>query len=625
MKRRIYAIAAAIMIMLPSTVVAEATFEKTYDFNIQSLTTGQNETYNIMEEPTTTNEDTWSYRPPGVYWGAHIREGRHRLNQVTDELTYYALSTNITLDAADIMSGASVMTVRTPAHVDDSWTWGELQIWRISETTDYNIVNWWTGEDDATGLFRHWWPWLDFTGSATLVYMSQRNQGGTSGLLWANDTAITADGDNHYTIGQRMYVKCTGAFTPGKYVFYWVQKCVQDKQVSNYWSTEADLGEDGLDTQVSFHAQNSLLQVVTNETRNETADAGWSLVAEEGMGAGVTGYKKTFLPGQRILINHTFDSLIILGFINFMLPFQMEGSNEKLNATIQLYNGSLTKIGETTSDQWNGWLYCNSSSPEIGEDFSILIILHESATLTLGMRDIGETAKWEIWNTAANRPDAVIWLDLWHTMYKADYIWNQTDPTPQINETDESMPEDYEVNLAGRWVGLGGLIYIGGYLLQLAGYEDLAAEFHDVGKESIIGTIIEGLRQAGQAAITVINGWIDSASDWITAAGEWLYDVGREIVGVLEIVMDAIIWFAGFIFNMAAIAISFILGLFLVGGTLMMSLGIEALILGMVGVKLEEDPFRDAASLFFLKPMKQIAATGGRAAKSGFRIIRKVK
>jgi hypothetical protein len=548
------------LIVLPHFVSATTYETVTEQINIQPEG-DVDEKWNMLNETSRTNEETWNPRPEGVFVGGVVPESLFQTNVIAGEHAHLVLLNEFEFQSNYMMSGSSEFVVRLPVHTEsNSWIDGYFNIYSLDDDTTYKV--------DYRSLYN---VVVYFTGDAQMVYSSH---------IYSNDTEITSDYDNYYTMDERTYVMVKCPIVPGqRYLFEANLEYEQDNPPKWYFSS-SDVASDGhTKSTITIYYQEAPDQKYL-DTNTIDVDLGWSFVFQKGFGNTISGINKYFNKNDALYFysyvpsSKTFTNKVV----NLMIPFFSDSENISMEVRVWDTVAALNLVINVTDD-FTDFILLNSSvmSHSSGDDqdnwWIVKIRFNESVRIKFPMFDLKDKDQKIQFSTAPNYnnqadendmeyfeicsegyyPDLDndwsgrydrVWFMLMHSLRIDNTTWQQVTlelPILETSGTEGDMGNKIWIDLLA--IGLvvaggvlivssvitGGATAVPGVMLITSGVLVWIGNNKEFIRESAIGTYVRNL--------------LTSVWNTLVGIGKWLWQIGEMIVGAITWIVEQIIYY----------------------------------------------------------------------------------
>ena len=548
------------LIVLPHFVKATTYEVITEQINIQPEA-DVDEKWNMLNETSRTNEETWNPRPAGVFVGGIVPESLFQANVIAGEHAHLVLLNEFTFQSNYMMSGSSEFVIRLPVHTEDnSWISGYFNIYSLDDGTTYK-ADYMATYDIVTY----------FTGDAQMVY---------SRHIYSNDTEITSDYDNYYTIDERTYITVKCPIIPNqRYLFEANFKYVQDSPFKWYFSSSDVASDDNNKSTTTIYYQEAPDQKYL-KTNSIDADLGWSFVFQKGFGNTISGIDKYFnkddvlyfysyVPSSKNFTNKV---------VNLMIPFFSDSKNISMQVkvwdTVPAYNLVINVTDDFTDFiLLNSSIMSHSSSDDQDNWWQVKIRFNESVRVKFPVFDLKDKDQKTLWETAPaydNQADENdmeyfeicsesyypnldkdwegrydrIWFMLMHSLRIDNTTWQQVTlelPSLETSGTQGDMGNKIWVDLLAVGLVVAGAVLIGGSIITGGATAIPGIMLITSGVLVWIGNNKETIRGVINQVGTTLRNVLSPIWNTLVGIGKWLWQVGEMIVGAVQWVVEQII------------------------------------------------------------------------------------
>lgn len=333
---QVFAIAMVALLIIPQYVKAEVLVEQDVLLNAPSVNQDEyDETVNIANDSAKQNAQTWDPTYQGIWIGGSTRESLFKFNQVTTDYSTLCLSWEAQFSTNQIMNGASTVVVRLPIYSStDDIHHAIMEIYKIPTTDSYTFLSTTPTAPSYIGVD------VAFTDPANTYLVWTTPHTPEILLLHPDDNDVT-DGDDYYTIDDRMYVTVRAPIIPNELYLFILEVVYKAESRFKVYFSPNDVVSDGI---FNSHISKYIITAPDTaifETDNYTIDLGFSFDFRTGIGGNVVSKDFYLYEGDRIQFyiyvpwgNYTY------GYHSIMIPFRTE------NGTAAFEFMSIEPLGE---------------------------------------------------------------------------------------------------------------------------------------------------------------------------------------------------------------------------------------------------------------------------------------
>jgi len=579
---------------------------------------------NIANDTIAYNIDSWNPRPEGIFVGGTIQESLMQLNEVgIDTRNYLSVATLMKFDSAFLSNGASQFVVRLPLHITDVEAdypvYLALEIYSVTSST-FSFSGGGLGSA----------PVIHYTGSLKAECADVANFFAHTDSVYPEPISTTIDHDS-WVSENRAYVRIVAPIKTTELYLFVVNTVYPVSVPFQFYWNPSDLCSDNITSSHIAYAWNIAPDQNLFRDYPINADAGWSFVFQEGLGANSRDwsyyYEKYSVIHWHKWLRANAGGPNATGAFTFVMEFR------KNSSTPLIYNLTVDAIqpwgspGGTTIHLLSASYWNTKSAIDViiaGNPVSNTIVTYSGWVLLEIFLQVQNAGRIQIMleydqespaTTPANyfeilRPYSS-GLPL-YTGYKEQQAWfspfcSVALANTTYNRTDELVPVTHKGFWSGvgswwdkHWVDvLGVIMIVGGAILVATG---VGAGW---GVVLIAGGISLLLYHNIDFIRNAVDHFLGMIIDAIQGIGNWLYKLGMMIWKALQWLVDKIIYYGAILIGMLMIAVA--LAIFIT------PLYMEIKILGAIHYMVLGDMERASASMGgALAPVKQGASLIGK-------------
>ena len=583
---QILAISIVAILLIPQFVKAEVLSEQEIILNAPSVNQSEyDETVNIANDSAKQNAQTWDPTYEGVWVGGSTKESLFKFNQVTTDYSTLSLSWEAVFSTNQIMNGASTLTVRLPIYSSSDDIYHVLMsIYKIPTTDSYSF-----SASPAISPPTYVGVDVTFTDPANTYLVWETPHNLNTFFLHPSDTQIT-DGDDYYTIDNRMYVTVRAPIIPNERYLFLVEAVYKTESRFKVYFSPNDVVSDGI---LVSHISRYVItapDTASFYSSNYSIDLGFSFDFRTGIGgnvvskdfylnAGDTIFFSIFVPGGNQ----------VYGYHSIMIPFRTE------NGTAAFQGMAIEPVGEDqlwvrdTLTIYRDYVFaCSNSQENVSSTdweasvFQIMLVSSWDQRVSFIFEDlpyshsgdtsdrsrsiitanITETTEIQFWETDVSQ----FWGMRLYCSYLITDNYIETPEIASLSAWDEKYAHENEKSTF--WDELGFCLLVAGSVLLAT------ATF-------LLAPIILPAVVAGLAIVAILNYYksdiinaagglwnsitgglrniLDTIWNGLKAIGEFLWSVGEFIYNVLKWAYEMIVEYGTIILGLLIIGVAMLL------------------------------------------------------------------
>lgn len=571
------AIGIIVVILLPVLVSAETQQLVTEIANFPSSTNNNTEVVNIANETITYNIDTWNPRPEGIFVGGTIKESLMQLNEIgIDTRNFLSIATLMKFDASYLSTGASQFVIRMPIYIDDNESDYPVYFAFDMYSVTSSVFSFSSGGLGAA-------PVLSYTGALRAECADVANFLGHAGI-YATPITTTIDHDS-WVSENRAYVRIVAPIkTTELYLFVVNLVYPTGTPFKIYWNP-SDLCSDNITSSKIAYSWNTAPDMNLFRNYAVNADAGWSFVFQEGLGADSRDWSYYY---EQYSVIHWHKWLRVnsgganaTGAFTFVMEFR------KNSTTPLIYNLTVDAIqpwgspGGTSVSLLSANYWHDKEAVDMiiaGNPVKNTMVTYSGWVLLEIFLQIQNAGRLQIMleydkdsptGTVLTTPNYFEILRPYsgipalYTGYKEQQAWfapfcSVALANSTYNRTDEITPVTHKGFWSGvghwwdkHWVDIVGcLLIVGGAVLVATG---VGAGFGAVMIATGIGIL---LYRNWPAFHDAVDKFVGMVIDAIQGLGNWLYKLGMWLWKALTWLVDQIVYYGSILIGLLIIAVA---------------------------------------------------------------------
>jgi hypothetical protein len=581
---QILAISVIALILIPQFVKAEVIGEKEVLLNAPSIHASEyDETVNIANDSARQNDQTWDPTYQGIWVGGSTKESLFKFNYVTTDYSSMCLSWEAKFSRTKIMNGASDWVVRLPIYssVDDIY-FATLTVYKIPSSNSYSF-------HPRSSLYApdFYGVNITFTDPANTYKIYQPCEKG-SYLLDPSDVHVT-DGNDYYTIDNRLYVQCRAPIVADTLYLFQVEISYKADSRFKVYLSPNDVASDGL-----FNSYISTYIIEPGsyqyQSSNYTLDLGFSFDFRIGLGGNMVS-KNFWLENGDIVSFWCYvpQGGMTYGYHSIMIPFRTANGSAQFGS-FNIFSGDagagspLWTAYDMTTEWFRDYILVSSDTAfnvSINSNeanyFEVQFLSARDQSVTFAFEDLPETkdgfttSALDYYGMVSNRTDMSFISNYILSMhiYSSYLITDNQLPTPiiaSLSSWSEKFSHDYPRDTVWDYVAYG-LLIAGGILLTTAAF--LVAPIVGVAVIAgyATGTLLAYYGPQIAAAfgqwVSEIAGLVGNAIDWawnaLRGIGEFLWSIGEGIYNILKWAYEIIVEYGTIILGLLIIGVAMLL------------------------------------------------------------------
>lgn len=549
------------VMVLPQLVVAEVQTPVTEIIDLPAATDDNDEVVNPSNATITTNKDTWTPLPEGLFVGGTIAESLMQFNELPIEESTLYVSTQVRFSRTYLMNGASEFVVRLPFYIQDS------------------SVVWYVKLDV-----------FDITASSEVMPAFQLGAGYSPPMVWANgsdDERVASYSDvanfwehigdpgteeiwddvshNSYLSEGRLYVKLVcPIFVEHTYQFTARITTNDSTPMQMYWNP-SDLASDSITSSRVSYIWNLAVDQAHVRDYEVPADAGWSFVFQAGIGGNGRDWDMWIPAGTTL----TWDKYVLVsgavctGALTFIMEFRTNYSDDlKYDLNITAINdtsypaGSVDVLKGGHGNYWHDMMARNVIIAARPENQTLPIVLMDGEyyvhfSIELRIIDMLRLQVMLEADRDVNQNNAVlfqdmngvdvekVWFSPWCTCLIQDSVYNETWAVA-IKKNHKGFWEGIGHWWDEHWLDIANVLILAGgmFLMCIPGGQVFGLALLAAGITLYLYDNFDWFRN-------LVNGAIGLIIDGLKWLGNWLYKIGMAIWKALTWLVDQAIYFGG--------------------------------------------------------------------------------